>query len=128
MPPLVVNGATLHCSFGTVPSVLTVAPKPASGNGLFLATIADSLPLTNIATFGQCLSTQNPAVQAATAAASGVFTPAPCIPATGTPWSPGSTSVAVRGQPAVTQTATCQCQWLGVIDVVNPGQVAVQST
>jgi hypothetical protein len=114
---------------GTTPSILVVLPKPvtASAPGMSLATIADTVPVTNIATFGMCLSVANPAVQAATTAASGVFTPAPCVPATAGVWAPGSTSVAVRGVPAVPQTAVCNCVWAGIVSVVQPGQVGVQS-
>jgi hypothetical protein len=129
MTALIAHGATLKCSFGTLPGTLTVLPKPATAQttGTFLATVADTVPVTNIASFGQCLSTLNPAVQAATTAASGMFTPAPCVPATGAPWSPGSLAVAVRAQSAVPQIATCQCQWGGVVSVPNPGQVPVQT-
>jgi Domain of unknown function (DUF4280) len=125
---LVVAGATLTCSFGVAPSTLSVLPKPASGTGFPIATITDTIPMTNINTFGMCQSPANPAVQAATTAASGVFTPAPCIPATGAPWQPPSLSVAVQGIPAVPQTSVCMCQWAGVVSVTQAGQIAIAIT
>jgi Domain of unknown function (DUF4280) len=129
MPPLIVHGASLACSLGAVPSVLTVLPKPAAAQApaLFLATVADTIPLTNVATFGQRMSLKNPAVQAATTAASGVITPAPRVPAANAPWTPGSTAVSVRAQPAVAQTASCLCRRTGVVSVVASGQAVVEA-
>jgi hypothetical protein len=112
-----------------VPSALAVLPKPAAAQapGLSLATVADTVPMTNVASFGQCTSPANPAVQAATSAASGVFTPAPCVPATAGVWAPGSTVVKVRGVPVVPQNAVCNCMWKGVVSVVQAGQAVVTS-
>lgn len=126
MPVLVANGAQILCDLGTTPSVLTVLPGPphsasAPVPGTSLAGVTDFVPLTNIQSFGMCTSPANPAVQAATTAASGVFTPAPCVPATADPWAP-PVPVALTGVPAFDQTATCQCTWAGAIAVINPGQ------
>src|SRR5690348_426456 len=117
MPVLVANGAQIACSLGASPSVLTLIPGPphdavTSPPPAPLATISDFVPLTNIASFGMCMSPANPAVQAATAAALGVFTPAPCVPATAAPWAPPA-GVLVSGVPTFDQTATCQCAWGG---------------
>jgi hypothetical protein len=85
----------------------------------------DFKPMVNILPFAMCLSPTNPQVIAATAAALGVFTPQPCIPVTSTPWSPGSPTVTVAGQPVLTQVSTCACMWGGVISVVtNPNTTA----
>jgi hypothetical protein len=115
------NGAMIKCAMGTTPSPLTVLPatrvtvmsQPA-------ATIMDFKPMANISSFGMCMSPANPQVVAATAAALGVFTPQPCIPATTSPWTPGSPTVLIAGQPALTNTSTCQCMWAGVITVTSP--------
>lgn len=127
VPLLVADKAHLICTMGTTPSTLTalstpdhkglVAPPPGS-----LATINDHVPVANMETFGMCMSLANPAVQAATAA-SGVFTPALCVPAAAAPWAPPAKSVFTQGIPAVGQEATCQCTWQGTVSVVSPGQI-----
>jgi hypothetical protein len=129
VPILVANGAQIMCDMGASPSVLAVIPGPphiatAAPPPAPLATITDVLPMANIPSFGMCMSPANPAVQAATAAASGVFTPAPCVPATAAPWDPPE-PVLISEVPAFGQDATCECAWAGTIAVINPGQVTV---
>jgi hypothetical protein len=126
MAVLVANGAQILCDMGLTPSVLTVAPGPphvaaAPVPAVLLATVSDFVPMTNVKTFGMCYSPANPAVAAATAAKSGAFTPAPCVPAIMGPWAPPQ-PVAISTVPAFDQDATCQCAWAGTVAVVNPGQ------
>jgi hypothetical protein len=71
----------------------------------------DYIPATNIPTFGTC--------SVLTAAASGVSTP--CAPAIVAPWTPGSPTVTVRGQPALNNTSTCACTIGGAITITDPG-------
>ena len=85
------------------------------------ATVEDYVPLTNIPSFGMCGAIPNPAVAAATAAKAGAFTPAPCIPAVNTPWTPGATKVTIGGQPALHQGCQATCAWGGVITISTPG-------
>ncbi len=121
MPPSVTATAVLQCSFGMAPSTLTVLPlarvmignKPA-------ATMMDNAPMLNIAPFGMCMSLANPTVAAATAAALGVLTPMPCIPATTAPWVPPSPTVMIGGKPAITSNAKCLCNGGGVISIIVP--------
>ncbi|MCC6628993.1 MAG: DUF4280 domain-containing protein [Chloroflexi bacterium] len=124
MGQVVVNGAMLMCTFGVAPCPLTVVPKgvPVMIGGLPAATIMDFAPIANIASFGMCSAPTNPVVIAATAAKLGVFSPAPCVPATAAPWMPGSPTVMVGNLPALTNTSKCMCTWLGVISVTTPGQ------
>jgi Domain of unknown function (DUF4280) len=123
MPIQVVSGATLACTFGMAPSALTVLPvNRVACSNMPAATIMDSAPMANIASFGMCMSPANPEVAAATAAAMGVLTPQPCIPATGTPWTPGGMTVEIGGVPVLDNVSTCQCMWGGVISVIMPGQ------
>jgi hypothetical protein len=123
----VVNAAQLMCSFGTAPSMLTVLPSNATfADTQPSATIMDFAPLTNIQPFGACMSIANPQVAAATAAAMGVLTPQPCIPATVAPWAPGSPTVMIGGIPALDNSSTCSCMWAGVITVMAPGQMTKQ--
>lgn len=110
------------CSFGTTPSVMGVLPRNVSWNTTPAATILDHVPMTNIRSFGMCLSVANPQVAAATSAALGVLTPQPCIPCTATPWKPGVPDSTLGGAPILNDTSTLQCNWGGVITVIDAGQ------
>jgi hypothetical protein len=78
--------------------------------------------MLNIKPFGMCTSIANPTVASATAAAMGVLTPMPCVPATVSPWVPGAPTVLVNMMPALNNTSKLMCMWAGVIQVVVPGQ------
>lgn len=122
MPRQVVDGAILKCSFGTTPSVMGVLPNNVSWNTTPAATILDHVPMTNIRSFGMCMSIANPQVAAATSAALGVLTPQPCIPCTAAPWSPGVPDDTLGGAPTLNDTSVLQCNWAGVITVTDAGQ------
>ena len=122
----VVMGATLQCSFGVAPGTLMVLPANKVLASTPAANILDSKPMVNILPFGMCQSPANPMVAAATAAAMGVLTPMPCIPATAAPWAPGCPKVLIGNTPALDSNSKCLCNWGGVIQIVSPGQVAVQ--
>jgi hypothetical protein len=120
----VCNGALLQCSFGMAPSTLVVTPEDrVMTGGQPAANIMDSVPMENIQPFAMCISPANPEVAAATAAALGVLTPMPCIPATPSPWSPGAPTVLSGNVPALDDTSQLMCLWGGVIQVVFAGQV-----
>jgi hypothetical protein len=127
MPFQVVNTAQLTCTFGLAPSVFVVLPvnKVLCGNQP-AANIMDHIPMENIMPFGMCTSPANPQVAAATAAALGVLTPQPCIPATSSPWTPGAPTVLLANQPALDNVSICMCNWAGVITVSDPGQETTQ--
>ena len=124
-------GATLQCSFGMAPSALVVTPEKRVFTGTPAANIMDNVPMKNIMPFGMCTCQANPAVAAATAAATsaalGVYTPtpAPCIPATAAPWTPGAPTVLINNMPALNNSSKLMCSYGGIISVVNPGQVTV---
>ena len=119
-------GASLMCSFGTAPSVLSVLPKNAvMAGGPVAANIMDNVPMLNILPFAMCTSPANPTVAAATAAALGVLTPMPCIPATAAPWAPGAPTVLLGGMPTLNNSSKLMCNWGGVIQVTAPGQATV---
>ena len=128
MSKLVCAGATLKCSYGTTPGQLAVLAggKTDCASNL-VATIQDHQPNVNVPPFGLCQSLANPQVAAATAAAKGVLTPQPCVPVIPAPWTPGSSSVAVKSVPALTADSKCTCQWAGVIEVTAPGQQAAEA-
>src|SRR5215216_3892885 len=115
-------GATLQCSFGAAPSTLVVLPANRVLTVTPAATIMDNAPLVNIMPFGMCSSPANPTVAAATAAALGVLTPMPCVPATAAPWVTGAPTVLIGKMPALNNTSKLMCNWGGVIQVVSPGQ------
>ncbi len=111
------------CSFGLAPSTLEVLPiNRAMCGGMPAATIMDNVPIMNIVPFGMCSSPANPEVIAATAAALGVLTPMPCVPATVTPWIGGVPTVLVGSLPALTNSCQLMCLWAGIITVTMPGQ------
>ena len=127
MPLQVVNGALLTCSFGASPSTYQVLPvNQVESSYMPAATIMDFVPMTNIMPFGMCNSPSNPQVAAATAAAMGVLTPQPCIPATASPWSPGASTVMLSNKLALDSTSTCNCLWGGVISITAPGEQTEQ--
>jgi hypothetical protein len=118
-------GAMMCCSFGAAPSTLVVLPVNKVVGTTPAANIMDSKPIVNIPPFGMCNSPSNPTVAAATAAALGVLTPMPCVPATAAPWVPGSPKVLIGNMPALEMNSKLMCSWGGVIQITNPGQFAI---
>ena len=102
-------GASLVCSFGTAPSNLVVLPdNHCLTSGRPAANIRDHEPLTNILPFGMCLSPTNSQS---------------CVPVTPAPWTPGSVTVLLAGQPCLNTESSLKCSQGGVITVENPGQM-----
>ena len=113
----VVMTATCTCPFGVAPAPVTVtSQQTVMMCGMMAATIMDGAPITNVPTFGMCSNPANPAVAAATAAALGVLTPMPCVPAT-MAWAPGCPTVLVCGKPLLNNTSKLVCAYGGVIQV-----------
>ena len=126
MPLQVVSGAMLQCSFGAAPSTLQAIPASrVIASSVPAASIQDHIPLANIQPFGLCTSLANPTVASATAAAMGVLTPMPCVPATPAPWLPGAPTVLLGGMPALDNSSRLMCLWSGAIQIVSPGQTSV---
>lgn len=120
--PQVISTATLQCSFGVAPSALQVLPvNRVLVEGRPAATIMDMLPIVNIPPFGMCSSLANPTVAAATAAALGVLTPMPCVPAMAGTWVPGAPQTLIGGKPALASGSTAMCSWGGVVNITFPG-------
>lgn len=116
----------LQCSFGVAPTPLTVLPTSmVMAGGMPAATIMDNAPMLNVMPFGMCSAPSNPQVIALTAAALGVFTPAPCIPVTPAPWVPGAPTVMIGNMPALDNNSKLMCTWGGVIQITFAGQVTV---
>ncbi len=123
----VFGGAVLTCSFGMAPAVLNVLPVSRVVSGTPQASVADTVPLVNIPSFGLCRCPSNPAVAAATAAALGVLTPAPCIPVPAGVWTPGNPKVLTGGKPALTADSRLMCIYGGTVQIGNPGTTAVSA-
>lgn len=122
MPNVVVMTALLKCNYGNTPTTLIVMPSGCACTKLATATVADNVPFMNILPFGMCSSMMNPTVIAATAAAMGAMTPMPCIPATTSPWSPGSKKTSLSGKKVLTSDSKLKCMWGGQISINMPGQ------
>ena len=114
--------APCSCSFGAAPCPLVVeSQSTVFACNLLAATIMDNTFIT----FGMCDTPSNPAVAAATAAALGVLTPAPCTPVIAVPWGPGSPGVFIANKPALNHTSKLMCSFGGVIQVTNPVAMTV---
>jgi hypothetical protein len=122
MGSLVVTGASLQCTMGTTPATFTASATQESATSP-TGVITDVGP-SCIASFGLCQSPSNPQVASATAAASGMLTPQPCVPVL-SPWTPGSSRVTIQGTPALDDSAQCTCLWAGTISVTAAGQTDV---
>lgn len=106
---LVVNGATLSCSFGTVTSSLTVVSSKAKAGGEFVGVISDLV----VGTFGTCSA----------------LGPGPCAPVLVYPaqaWSPGCTKNNLNSKACIKKSDTLTCGVGGVITVSNANQTKVQ--
>ena len=127
MPLQVCMGAMMQCSFGMAPSSLVVLPtNRVMTNMVPDANIMDHIPMVNVMPFGMCTSVANPTVAAATAAALGVLTPMPCIPATPAPWVAGAPTVLLGNFPSLDNVSQLMCMWAGVITFVDAGEATVQ--
>jgi hypothetical protein len=115
MATQVCTGATLQCSFGTVPS--TFAASGDAVDATAAAGVVTDVAPSNVPPFGLCTSAANPQVASAQS-------PQPCVPVL-SPWTPGSTKVTIAGVPALDDSSQCSCTWGGVITVSDPGQAAV---
>lgn len=114
----------MTCTFGLAPSSLIVLPaRTKQLNHMPRANIMDFAPMVNIMPFGMCNTLSNPTVASATAAAMGVLTPMPCIPAITAPWTPGNPQCMIQGAPALTRSSQCVCMWGGMVRFTTDGQM-----
>jgi len=129
MGQIVVSGATISCSFGTVPSSLNVTSQTKClVQGKPAATIQDTAANVNIPPFGMCISMANPQVASATAAALGVLTPQPCTPAAAGTWIPNKPNCLISGVPCLDSGSKLICAMgAGMISVGMPAQIKVMT-
>ena len=123
----VVAGAACMCTMGTAPGQINPTNQMTIRvGGKPVASIADAAPMSNVTPCGMCNSMANPAVASATAAAMGVLTPQPCVPAPAGVWvCPGT--IRVGGKPILTTDGKLTCAYGGTISVTNPGQTTTHT-
>lgn len=119
-----VSGAVLACTMGTTGTLIVTSQSTILMGGAPVATIADSVPVTNIGPCGLCISMANPTVASATAAAMGVLVPMPCVPSTMGIWQCGGTPM-TASKPCLSTDAQIPCAYGGVIRIAAPGQGTV---
>ncbi len=124
MSNLVTATGMAMCTMGTTPAPIKVTSQAkVIAGGKPCGTIQDFQGLANVGPFGMCTSLANPQVAAATAAALGVLTPQPCIPAPAGTWIPTKPKVLIGGKPCLTNDCKLVCGYAGQISITNPGQV-----
>lgn len=103
----VVDGALMQCTQGDAPCPLTVTSHcKVQADDKPMATIMDHKPGINIKTFGTCKALSGP-----------------CVPATTTPWIPGSqTNVKIGDQWVLLKSDQLMCTASGIISISNPMQ------
>lgn len=123
----VVAGAACMCTMGTSPGQVNPTNQMnIRVGGKPVASIADAAPISNVTPCGMCTSLANPIVASATAAALGVLTPQPCVPAPAGGWICPS-SIRVGGKPILTNDGKLICSYGGSISIMNPGQTTVHT-
>ncbi len=123
----VVSGASVMCTMGMSPGQLIATSQTSIlMGGKPVATIQDVAPNTNVTPCGMCTSMANPAVAAATAAALGVLTPAPCTPVPMGTWI-CQKGILAGGVPVLYQDGRLTCSYGGSISIVMSGQQKVVS-
>jgi hypothetical protein len=123
---IVAAGAVVMCPFGTTPATLSVTSQSTVlAEGKPVATIQDFAPNVNISGCGMCSSLANPQVAAATAAALGVLTPQPCIPAIAGPWIATQATCMANGKPCLASDSTAICSYGGSLSIIDAGQKTI---
>ena len=124
MSELTVVSGMCMCSMGTAPAPIKVTNNAkVMAGGKPVGTIADCQGMANVGPFGMCTSLANPQVAAATAAALGVLTPQPCIPAIAGTWIPTKPKILIGGKPCLASDCKAMCAYAGSLSITSPGQI-----
>ena len=120
MQKLVTNGDLCICGNGSNPCPLIIVDtlRKMKSDGKSVA-IATDTNVANISTFGMCNNINNPMVAAATAAAQGVLTSAPCIPVVIGTWDNTVNKILINGIAVVGENSTLNCTYGGCIKLEN---------
>ena len=125
MISVVNDDALLTCSMAMAPLpqkvVLFVPKDKILTGGKSMANIMNNKPMMEIPSFKMCKSPSNPLVMAATAAAMGVLTPAPCMPMFVGPWLIGNPKVLIGSMPALNKSHKIMCAYGGCVSVLFSG-------
>lgn len=120
MGAIAVTGTVIICTMGGT-GVLSASQGICLAAKKNIVTARDMAPMTNIGSCGLCKSMANPAVASATAAALGVLTPQPCIPAPAGVWI-GVSRIMAAGSPALTKESRLVCSYGGEISIMDTTQ------
>lgn len=128
MAYVVVQGATLKCSWSQSPSNLSVTTqRKIILEGKPCATIKDNQGNVNIPPFGMCTSMLNPQVASATAAALGVLTPQPCQMLAMGKWMAPKKKILAGNVAFLCSDSKLMCgMGMGEITITSPGQSKVK--
>ena len=114
---VVVNGAILKCTHGSITSILKIASeKNIILNGEPLAITTETEPIKNIQNFGMCKSEKNPDVQKVIADSKGAVRVYACTPKSIGTWT-NDIPFFMAGEKVVSDKSTCKCTWSGEISI-----------
>jgi len=106
MTKILVDGADLRCTQGSVAAKLVIPQSRGAVGEAPMATAKDSLPLVNITPFGNCAALLG----------------APCGPTIIAAWLSPSSVFEIDGSPVLTERSTCVCTLGGIIRPVEAAQ------
>lgn len=123
MANLVTQTATLQCSYGASPcSFVVTNVTTTQGVNNSAANINSDTAYSEISGFSTCYSPSNPVISGS----GGTISSTGCTPTFGSPWTPGSTTVQISSQGALTSTSTITCNYAaGTISITNAGEQTI---
>lgn len=123
MANLVTQTATLQCSYGASScSFVVTNVTTTQGVNNNAANINSDTAYSEISGFSTCYSPSNPVISGS----GGTISSTGCTPTFGSPWTPGSTTVQISSQGALTSTSTITCNYAaGTISITNAGEQTI---
>ncbi len=123
MANMVTQTATLQCSYGASTCSLTstnVTTTQGANNSA--ANIQTNTAYSEISGFSTCYSPSNPVISGS----GGTISSTGCTPTFGSPWSPGSTTVQISNNGALSSSSTLTCNYAsGTISITNSGATTI---
>lgn len=123
MANMTTQTATLQCSYGASTCSLTVTNVTTTqGVNNMAANIQTDTAYSDISGFSTCTSPSNPVISGS----GGTVSSTGCTPTFGSPWTPGSTTVQISSNGALTSSSTLTCNYAsGTISIINSGATTV---